>query len=158
MTSPWAKSRPESSCRKYRRSSALPPGGMPVPSVILSLPCGGAGRVAGQRVESGHELFDLGLGPAQALIELVDQGGRPLQLADEHVDIHLTLFEEVHDRIELSARLREAQLLDRDGFVLVGHAPPPALFSSTACTRLRTVPSAKRVTISCSLASPPALR
>src|SRR3984957_12201707 len=158
MTSPCAKPRPESSWRKYRRSVALPPVGASVLSAIVTLSCIRAGHIAGGRVEPGHELFDLGLGPAQALIELVDQGRCPFQPADEHVDVHLSLFEEVHDRIELSARLREAQLLYRDDFVRVGHALPPASFSSTASTRLRTVPSAKRVTISCCSASPAVLR
>src|SRR5580698_1616438 len=86
MTSPRAKSRPESSCRKYRRSSA-PPVGASVrsASAIVSLSRLRAGHAAGQSVEPGHELFDLGLGPAQALIELVDEGGRPFQPADEDV-------------------------------------------------------------------------
>ena len=55
-----------------------------MPSDIVTFLCGRTGHVAGQRVEPGHELFDLGLGPTEALIELVDQGGRPLQLAHEH--------------------------------------------------------------------------
>src|ERR1700722_16593802 len=153
--SPWAKSRPESSWRKYRRSSGPLPTG-PAASSIIGTPSSiGAGRVAGERIEAGHQPLDLGLGAPQALIELVDERGRPLEPADQHVHIDLALLEEVHDCVELAARLREAQLLYRDGNLGVRHALPPASFP---CTRLRTVPSAKRVTISCSSASAVALR
>src|SRR5271167_1345126 len=99
--SPCAKSRPESSCRKYRRSSALPSVGESARSAIVTLSSINAGDVAGQRVEARHQLLDLGLRPAQPLIEFVDQRGRPFQTTDEHVDVHLPLFEEVHDGIEL---------------------------------------------------------
>src|SRR3984957_17730204 len=143
--SPWAKSRPDSNWRKYRRSSGPLPTGLVMSSTIVAPSRFGAGRVAGERLESGHQLLDLGLGATQALVELVDQRGRPLEPTDQHVHIDLPLFEEVHDGVELAARLREAQLLDRDDNVGVRHVLPPASF---ACTRLRTVPSAKRVTIS----------
>ena len=50
--------------------------------------------VGGQRVEPGHQLLDLGPGPAQPPVELVDQRGRPLQAGHQHVDVDLALLEE----------------------------------------------------------------
>ena len=130
-----------------------------------------AGHVAGQRIEPGHQLLDLGLGPAQAPVELVDQGRGPFQPADEHVHVDLALLEEVHDGVELTARLREAQLLApgriRPGrscvssclAALVTQAVlPPCGCPDRLPPGSRTVPSAKRVTISCCSASAPALR
>src|ERR1700758_770088 len=102
-----AKSRPESSCLKYTRSSIPGSTSLIVVSSIGRTP---RLRLRGQRLESRHQLLDLGARLAQPLVELVDQRRRPLQPGHQDVHVHLTLLEEVDDPIELTARLGVAQL------------------------------------------------
>ena len=117
-----AKSRPESSWRKYRRSS-------PPRRAHRHRPLHPR-LVTGQRVEPRHQLLDLGPGPAQTPIELVDQRGRPFQPHDEHVDVDLPLLEEV--TMESSSRLASVKLNDstgagfRDGHHASSFSPRPA--------------------------------
>src|SRR5271157_1214873 len=110
--SPRAKSRPESSWRKYTRSIVGA-------SLIALVP-----HLGRQRLEPWHQLLDLGPGLAQPAVELVDQRGRPLQAADEDVDVDVALLEEVHDRIELAAGLGVAQLVHGDWLLGGGHLSP----------------------------------
>ena len=70
---------------------------------------------AGQRLEPGHQLLHLRPGLAQPPVQLVDQGRGPLEPRHQHVDVDLTLFEELDDGIELPTGLGVAQLLHRHG-------------------------------------------
>src|ERR1700733_2585446 len=135
--------------------------------LILFPSCTRAGGLGGERVEARHELLDLGPGAPKAPVEFVDQRGGPLEPGDQHVDVDLPLFEEADDRIELAAGLGVTQRVHRDRLVLGACAhrtPPSSSVPASSCvpgtsadavrsTRLCTVPSANRVTISWSAAS-----
>src|SRR6516164_3961644 len=168
--SPRAKSRPDRSCLKYTRSSNPGgPGGKSRASVIVASSrvtrTTARFRLRRQRFEPRHQLLDLGPRLTQPLVQLVDERRCPLQPRHQDVDVDLTLFEEVHDRIELAARLGVAQLVDGHGgrrVVSSHHHATPLSFvpsvststlststgpASTPSTVLRTLPSANLVTI-----------
>src|SRR5580700_3374131 len=113
--SPRAKSRPDRSCLKYSRS--FTPGGTSAIVVVSSSPTRTPTRAGlrSQRLEPWHQLLDLGARLTQPLVEFVDERRGPLQARHQDVDVHLTLLEEVDDRIELAARVGVAQLVHGHG-------------------------------------------
>ena len=74
-----------------------------------------AAAVAAHRLEARHQLLDLGAGPAQPPVELVNEHAWLARAASPDVDVDLALLEEVDDRIELAAGVGVAQLADRHG-------------------------------------------
>ena len=122
--------------------------GFPVVASGPRLRCG-----TSHRLELGDELFHLGAGAPDPPVELVDDGGRPLQALHELVHVDLAPLEELDDAVELATCGHVAELLHRltgHGDVLVapccGHVFPSLVDrGSVASTVELARPSANRV-------------